>query len=269
MLSIPLCKCPAKFQNPDSSVHKKSKNRKNFALSAMALHLLAMGIMLLDHIGATLLPEQEWLRGVGRLAFPIFAFMIVEGYYHTRSLKRYVMRLLIFALIAEVPFDMMVSGSPIYLGAQNVLWTFLMGLALIFLLEHTRKTDNIWLRLLAAGGAIILAVILGSVTRSDYHYAGIFTVLVFYCFRGYKWWHFLGQLLCILYIHTEVLSGYAYTIDLLGHVVHFPRQGLAVLGLIPIWLYRGEQGRSGKGLRFLCYAFYPAHMLILSILRML
>ena len=70
-----------------------------FDISAAALHIIAMTLMLMDHLWATLLPAKEWLTCAGRVAFPIFAFMAVEGYFHTRSFKKYILRMLLFAVL--------------------------------------------------------------------------------------------------------------------------------------------------------------------------
>ncbi len=116
-------------------------------LSAAALHIIAMALMLMDHLWATLLPAQDWLTCAGRLAFPIFAFMTVEGYFHTRNLKRYVLRLLLFALLSEVPFDLMYGGTWFYPVHQNVIWTLLLGLLGVHLMETVRKKQKLWVSL--------------------------------------------------------------------------------------------------------------------------
>ena len=84
--------------------------------------------MLCDHLWATVIPGSNWLTCIGRIAFPIFAFLIVEGYTHTRNLKKYVMRLLLCAALSEVPFDLVMGGRAFYPFHQNVLWTFLIAL---------------------------------------------------------------------------------------------------------------------------------------------
>lgn len=116
-------------------------------LSAAALHIIAMTLMLMDHLWATLLSAQDWLTCAGRLAFPIFAFMTVEGYFHTRNLKRYALRLLLFALLSEVPFDLMYGGTWFYPVHQNVIWTLLLGLLGVHLMETVRKKQKLWVSL--------------------------------------------------------------------------------------------------------------------------
>lgn len=118
---------------------------KHINISASTLHILAMIFMLFDHLWATIIPGNQWLTCLGRLAFPIFAFMIVEGYFHTSSLRRYALRLLLFALISEIPFNLMYSSSLIYPYHQNVIWTLLLGLGLIHLNELTAKRRKMWL----------------------------------------------------------------------------------------------------------------------------
>ena len=119
--------------------------KKTFDLSAAALHILAMTFMLMDHLWATLLSSQMWLTHVGRLAFPIFAFLAVEGYFHTRSFKRYALRMLLFAVLSEVPFDLMYGGTVFYPVHQNVIWTLLLGLLGIRLMEAARAKGKRWL----------------------------------------------------------------------------------------------------------------------------
>ena len=107
------------------------KKTFSVAITSFGLHILAMVCMLCDHLWATVIPwKADWMTCIGRLAFPIFAFMTVEGFFHTRNLKRYAARMLLFALLSELPFNLMMSGSLISPFHQNVLWSFLLCLGL-------------------------------------------------------------------------------------------------------------------------------------------
>ena len=161
--------------------------KKTFDLSAAALHILAMTFMLMDHLWATLLSSQMWLTHVGRLAFPIFAFLAVEGYFHTRSFKRYALRMLLFAVLSEVPFDLMYGGTVFYPVHQNVIWTLLLGLLGIRLMEAARAKGKRWLYVLTCAAVVVLGFALGTLGMVDYYGAGVLTVFAFYFFRERKW----------------------------------------------------------------------------------
>ena len=245
------------------------KNKSfNLETTSFSLHIMAMIFMLCDHLWGTIVSGNDWLTCIGRLAFPIYSFMIVEGYFHTKNLKKYVSRLFLFALISEIPFNLAIGSnffSPIY---QNVLWSFLISIGLIHWNEKM-KTKVIWKRIIVAILSILVGYIVGIITFIDYHYAGIFMTLVFYFFRDKKWWNYLLQLICLWYINFEMLGGFSYELTILGQTHFVARQGLAILSLIPIWLYRGKQGYHSKVLKYVYYAFYPIHLLILGIIKLI
>lgn len=235
--------------------------------TSMSLHIMAMGFMLCDHLWGTIVAGNDWLTCIGRIAFPIFAFMIVEGYFHTKNLKKYIGRLLLFAVLSEIPFNLVMGSSVFYPLHQNVLWSFLISIGLIHLNEKVK--DKIWKRILVGFVTIVLGYILGLVTMVDFYHAGILTVLVFYFFRQRKWWCYVGQLICLAYINIEMLSGFSYELNLFGNTYYLARQALALLALIPIWMYHGKQGPHNKILQYTYYAFYPVHLLILGLIRVL
>ena len=236
---------------------------RHFDLSAAALHIIAMTFMLMDHLWATLLPAQEWLTCVGRLAFPIFAFMTVEGYFHTHDLRKYLRRMLVFALLSEIPFDLMYGGTWFYPVHQNVIWTLLLGLLGIHRMEKARKKQKMALYVLTVVLVVTFGAVLGTLGMVDYYGAGVLTMFVFYLLRGRKWWCFLGQLLALYWVNVELLSGLMYPVTIFGTEIELCQQGLALLALIPIGLYRGRQGYHSKPFQYACYAFYPVHMLVI------
>ena len=221
-------------------------NKTKFGLTAAHLRILALVLMLLDHLWATVVPGNLWMNCVGRMAFPIFAFQAAEGYHYTHDFRGYCKRLAIFAAVSEIPFNLMLMSYPIFPFHQNVMLTLLLGLLACRAFDR-RKWWQLALLLLA-----------GVVTYPDYGVLGVMTVLMFHVFRGRK----LHQLLMLIAINW---FGYEGQQLLLGSS-EVPVQAFAILAFIPIFLYNGEKGKGGRALQYGSYLFYPLHMLILWLL---
>lgn len=116
-------------------------------LDSNMLRALACLLMLCDHMWATIVPGNEWMTWVGRLAFPIFAFQIAEGFLHTSNFRKYAVRLLIFGLVSEVPFDLVYGSTMLYPFHQNVMFTLLLGLLAVKALDNAKEKHTVkaWL----------------------------------------------------------------------------------------------------------------------------
>ena len=231
--------------------------KRRIETTSMSLHIMAMAFMLCDHLWGTIVPGNDWLTCIGRISFPIFAFLIVEGYFHTGNLKKYVCRILLFAILSEIPFNLAMGSRWFYPIHQNVLWSFLIALGLIHWNEKAGAAGKIWMRILIGCVTVLLGYIVGLVTMVDFYHAGIMTVLVFYFFRQRKWWSYAGQAICLWYINTEMLGGFSYELQLFGQTYFLVRQSFALLALIPIWLYRGNQGITVNRFKWFTICFIP------------
>lgn len=229
-------------------------------INANQLRCLAMFLMLLDHLWATLVPGNFWMTYAGRLAFPIFAFQISEGFFHTADRKRYARRLLVFALLSEIPFDLLYGSTVFYPFHQNVLFTLLLGLLAVSAIDRARR-ERTAKRAVQAALVLPGTLLLAAVGMADYGWRGMLTVVAFYALRDFPgaW---LAQLAAMVLLNIVGFQG--LLIPLFGW--NFPTQGFAVLALLPIWLYNGRPGRKSRALQYGFYAFYPAHMLILYLL---
>lgn len=249
------------------------ESRFRFDISSAGLHILGMVIMLMDHAWVTIAPSHDWLTWVGRIAFPIFAFLTAEGYFRTKNFKGYVGRMVLFALLAEIPFNLMNTGgsSAFYPLHQNVLFTFIIALLIMRCLDKVREKfkNKAALVMFASGAMLLVGYLLGSFLFVDYYGAGVVTVLIFYFFHERKWWAFLLQAICLYYVNVEMLGGMFVPVELFGQSFELHQQTLALLALIPIWLYRGRKGSESTLFRFACYFFYPAHILLLVVLMLL
>ncbi len=205
-------------------------------MTGFQLKLLAMLAMTADHIGAVFFPEIPLLRWIGRLAMPVLCFFIGEGLRHTRSPRRYLLRLTGFALLSELPFDLAFYGG-IEWGHQNVYFTLALGLLALWAIQ-SRGMEG-WLLALAAA---LAAELLGC----DYGMYGVLLILLLDRFHSAR---------------SEQLAGAA-----LLNLAFFglQTQTLSLIALPLLWLYNGKRGRDD---RRLFYLYYPAHLCVLGILR--
>ena len=225
-------------------------------LSREGLRRIAACTMLVDHIGATLFPGVLWLRCVGRLAFPIFAFFLGEGFRFTHSRRQYLLRLVLFALLSELPFNQMVYGRWIAPSGQNVLWTLALGLCAIACVQRAPSEPGLnslfWYS--AAAGCCLL----GQLLRTDYGAFGVLLCLLFYCTRGLpgRFWICGGIFLLMCYAFQFVfLPG-----------IPIPLEALALPAFPLLATYHGRRSHRQIPIRYAFYWFYPLHMLLLGLL---
>ena len=228
------------------------------------LKIIAMILMLLDHLWGTIIPGNQWMTLIGRMAFPIFAFLIVEGFFHTSDLKKYMKRLFIFGLISEIPFNLIYTGSIIFPFHQNVMFTLLLGLLIINEIDKLKNTKEIKKKIIPIL-KIFLFLIISIIGFVDYGVTGVLTIVVFYLFRGFKlaW---IGQLISLILLYIVFFEGQSVILNIFNHEYFLPLQSIGILSLIFIWLYNGEKGKNNKLIKYLFYSFYPVHMLVIYLI---
>ncbi len=208
---------------------------------------IALISMVIDHIGAIIVypltANNELLfwayilmRIIGRLSFPIFAFLLAEGFKHTGNFKKYLSRILIFAAISEIPYNLAFGSSFFLPYRQNVLWTFALGLIMLYLLDKFRDRKGI------SVGVIVLCMIISNFFHLGLY--GISLVLFMYIFRERR----------KLPVGIPIVINAAQN----GFIQIF-----SLFSLLFISRYNGEKGRSSS---MFFYWFYPVHLIILCLI---
>ncbi len=229
-------------------------------LTSGALKWIALVTMFIDHIGAVILETgvisaynqglpsafsyntsvflskiDFFIRQIGRISFPIFCFLLVEGFYHTSNKKKYALRLFLFACISEIPFDLCLNGHVLEFSYQNVMFTLLFGFLTMWAMEILREKKEI-LCIIPA----VLGILSGFFFQADYNWKGIVIILVLYVFYSYPVEKTIAGCLALYW------------------------EPVACLAFIPINLYNHQKG---KGAKYFFYFFYPVHLLILFFIR--
>ena len=227
-----------------------------YGLSSSTLKLFACITMLIDHTGASvvlqllnqpairanaarynqILSVYTVMRQIGRLAFPIFCFLIVEGYYHTHDVRKYMGRLFVFALISEIPFDLALKPGWFYPLKQNVYFTLLIGLWTIWTMDQFRFRRMLRLVIALCGMTFARGLM------TDYSFRGVFLIVVLYLF------------------HEERL------VQCFAGAAAIAWETYAPPSFILCYLYNGKRGLR---LKYFFYLFYPVHLMILGLIRWL
>lgn len=237
-------------------------------LSEAKLKLIAIITMLIDHMTEVIINygmlsgklfysftrkhyqlvyNAYWIgRGIGRIAYPIFAFFIVEGLIHTRSKLKYALRLFVFALVSELPFDMAFNGGWFETGYQNVFFNLLVGLLTIWMIEKVREqVESSLLKVSLIGIVIACGCYMAEIVlRCDYGYIGILAIVAMYLLRDQpKPLAFLtGVLVLSIFANFEAVA------------------------FIDVPLMNCYDGTRGKQDKYFFYLFYPIHLLLLGLL---
>lgn len=214
-------------------------------MTSAVLKYIAVIAMLIDHIGAFILEDMYGInstiyilsRSIGRIAFPIFAFLLVEGFKKTKNRKKYFINLLIFALLSEVPFDLANKGSLMDFNQQNIFFTLLTNLTMLCVIEGIKinKTD---LKAITEILIVLLFSLVSMLFKFDYSFFAPLVVYSYYKFYENKKMRFLGSELSL----------------------YFEAFSLVHISNILIYFYNGKRGRQSK---YFFYFFYPLHLLII------
>lgn len=228
-------------------------------MSAFILKIIALISMTCDHTSYLIFGKFSFLNLIGRFAFPIFAFQISEGYIHTKSLKRYLLRLFLFALISQAPFALFRS-SYFSSFALNVFFTLFLGLGAIAIfdmfhkLEYKEKLMHYLNDLFGIICVIILSVI-AQISHCDYGAYGVAIIFLFYLLKNHKLLMNIVFILCTILYQLKNLLLFNENFKIYLFVIIF-----TCLPLVFIELYNNKKG---KDIKFVLYLFYPIHLLIL------
>ena len=214
-------------------------------MNVFILKTLALVFMIIDHYGAIFQDGIDIYRIIGRLAFPIYCFLLVEGYTHTRDIKKYARRLLIFAIVSEIPFDL-AFYSKLNLLHQNIFFTLLIGLAMMYFLDNGEKHN------INKSKVIGIGILVATFLYVDYNFIGIIYILAFYYTKELPKLERLCKVALVLFLVNLITFTFV--------------QQFSLLALPIIYLYNGKLGPNNKFLQSIFYIAYPLHLLIIYLI---
>jgi hypothetical protein len=232
---------------------------KRFTLTSNKLKIIAVIAMVFDHFIGGFIPAYDIysiiLRIPGRIAAPIMCFMIAEGYKHTHNVKKYILRLFIFSLISHIPYNLYFGLR--FFQATSVMWSLFLGLLALTIVKSDKY--NVIIKAAAVLVCCFLSI------RANWNYLAVLWIVAFGVFNG----NFKKQAFSLILIGLiEIIPVYLGVGPVIESCPHFYRFGI-YLALPILYLYNGEKGRSSTFLSKFFYYFYPLHLVLLYIFKML
>lgn len=227
---------------------------KRKGISQETLKLIACMTMLIDHIGAVFFPGSI-LRTIGRISFPIYCYLLTEGVFYTKNRSQYGKRLFIGILLAEIPFDFLFYGR-LYWGKQSVMLTLFLGYLFCVAAMHIPGLAQRMLLL-------IPFAYLGELLHVDYGAWGVIMIGMFMLTKDQPKRRF--QQVFWLAVISLMISKVTVTVGPL----QIPRQLFSLLALIPIFAYDGSKRTHNVWIQRGFYLFYPVHLTLLYLLRVM
>ena len=221
-------------------------------MTSFLLKIIGIISMLCDHSSDAIIGNFSNLNLIGRFAFPIFAFQTVNGYIHTKDLKKYMIRLLVFAIISQIPFMLFLSTFKTDFSL-NIFFTLLLGICSLYVYD---KINNKTL-----GFILVIAIsIVAQLIKVDYGAFGVLAVFIFYLFKDNKIKKVIAFLLLCIGKYT------IYTIQSPIIYEYYIKLGIfTFLAIIPILFFNNKEGPK---LKYFFYIFYPVHLIILWSIHM-
>lgn len=257
----------------------KSKNSRGI-LTGAVLKNIACFTMFIDHFFAVLVfnymtlhpvngawdPQIEKVyrigRDIGRISFVLFTYLIVEGFVYTRSRARYLLRLFLFALLSEIPFDLAFSGEVADWSGQNIYWTLFLGVLMLTCWEYLGQYRGAWIPA-ARLVVLVLSCVTAFLCAMDYRFMGILLIFVFYRTRGKSLAIQILAAALVMFVGTwgSNCIRYAGTYTVIYLLRFSLRELYGLFAFALIFLYNGERGRQLP--KPFYYGFYPLHLLFL------
>ena len=229
-------------------------------MSSFLLKIIACFTMLLCHIPFVYPQYSVPLMYIGKISFPLYAFLISEGYVHTRNFSKYLTRLIVFGVISQIPAYLLFVGKSFNGLYLNIFFTLALGLLGI------RIYDKIKSKYISIPLTILLAVI-AELLKFDYGAFGVLMIVCFYVFKKNKLNMVLSQMFLMFILYMKKMSYYTFSLFNLQYILF--QLLFSVISLAIILTYNGKKGKSSGKIKLMFYFFYPVHLIILDLLKFL